>query len=290
MDRMIRKLFPAFPVNTMVWVDASTRWNVVICGICFARTRPLYSLLADSPAGWCVSMLLHPGSLPAAARGNNTNGQEYSHTLNLQTSSPNFAPINWIKHEAGNLPERRKEQLGVLINNMVYDMEVLHPICPVLWTCCWITGKNIFLLHRQVSWCWEKAPEPATGVFLWMNFNCWRPFPFPTSCRDGYAFPPACGCCKKKPQSGYDPRVWSIPDLLLHQSSQHTRPGDIKCMPDHFEKNWTSELEAAGVICKHGRNIKSTRSGWIYRRTDDHERHECKKTADGRNAAEPGPG
>ena len=33
-------------------------------------------------------------------------------------------------------------------------------------------------------------------------------------------------------------------------------PGEIKCMPDHFEK-LDFELEAAIVICKQGRNIKA---------------------------------
>jgi fumarylacetoacetate (FAA) hydrolase len=33
-------------------------------------------------------------------------------------------------------------------------------------------------------------------------------------------------------------------------------PGEIHCMPDHFEK-LDFELEAAIVVCKHGRNIKA---------------------------------
>ncbi|HET9432798.1 MAG TPA: fumarylacetoacetate hydrolase family protein, partial [Chitinophagaceae bacterium] len=33
-------------------------------------------------------------------------------------------------------------------------------------------------------------------------------------------------------------------------------PGDIRCMPDHFEK-LDFELEAAVVLCKQGRNIKA---------------------------------
>ena len=33
-------------------------------------------------------------------------------------------------------------------------------------------------------------------------------------------------------------------------------PGDVSCMPDHFEK-LDFELEAAIVICKHGRNIQA---------------------------------
>src|SRR6187200_1363671 len=33
-------------------------------------------------------------------------------------------------------------------------------------------------------------------------------------------------------------------------------PGEVKCMPDHFEK-LDFELEVAIVVCKHGRNIKA---------------------------------
>ena len=33
-------------------------------------------------------------------------------------------------------------------------------------------------------------------------------------------------------------------------------PGEVECMPDHFEK-LDFELEAAIVICKKGRNIKA---------------------------------
>ena len=33
-------------------------------------------------------------------------------------------------------------------------------------------------------------------------------------------------------------------------------PGEVSCMPDHFEK-LDFELECAIVICKHGRNIKA---------------------------------
>jgi fumarylacetoacetate (FAA) hydrolase len=41
-------------------------------------------------------------------------------------------------------------------------------------------------------------------------------------------------------------------------------------MPDHFEK-LDFELEAAIVICKHGRNIKAEEADEIYWRTNDHE-------------------
>ncbi len=47
-------------------------------------------------------------------------------------------------------------------------------------------------------------------------------------------------------------------------------PGEILCMPDHFEK-LDFELEAAIVICKHGRNIKAEEARRIYWRPHDHE-------------------
>ena len=47
-------------------------------------------------------------------------------------------------------------------------------------------------------------------------------------------------------------------------------PGDVICMPDHFQK-LDFELECAIVICKHGRNIRAEQADQVYRGTDDHE-------------------
>jgi fumarylacetoacetate (FAA) hydrolase len=52
------------------------------------------------------------------------------------------------------------------------------------------------------------------------------------------------------------PQFDQYPVFYFTNHHSITGPGKIRCMPDHFEK-LDFELEAAIVICKHGRNIKA---------------------------------
>ncbi len=81
-----------------------------------------------------------------------------------------------------------RDRLGVLINNTVYDMEVLHPDLP--------NSMGMFLNY------WEDAfPVAQAGELMLRegsrtskqgmavnDVQLLAPVPFPTSCRDGYAF------------------------------------------------------------------------------------------------------
>src|SRR5260221_13231688 len=88
--------------------------------------------------------------------------------------------ISYIKDE--------HEQLGVLINDIVYDMEVLHPDLPI--------SMNMFLNYWEDSYPVAQAGEillregtrtsnkgiPVSEIMLL------GPIPFPASLRHGYAF------------------------------------------------------------------------------------------------------
>ncbi len=80
------------------------------------------------------------------------------------------------------------EQLGVLVNNLVYDMEVLHPELP--------STMSMFLNYWEESFPVAQAGElllregtrtSSRGVPIG-ELELLAPVPFPTSCRDGYAF------------------------------------------------------------------------------------------------------
>ena len=88
--------------------------------------------------------------------------------------------VSYIKDE--------HEQLGVLINDMVYDMDVLHPDLP--------NSMNMFLNYWEESFAQAQAGElmlkegtrsSSKGVPL-KDLQLLAPVPFPQSCRDGYAF------------------------------------------------------------------------------------------------------
>ena len=80
------------------------------------------------------------------------------------------------------------DRLGVLIDDLVYDMEVIHPDLP--------NSMGLFLNYWEESFPVAEAGElmlregeriTSKGMLL-SEVNLLAPVPFPSSCRDGYAF------------------------------------------------------------------------------------------------------
>jgi fumarylacetoacetate (FAA) hydrolase len=82
------------------------------------------------------------------------------------------------------------------------------------------------------------------------------PVPHPTSCRDGYAFRQHVAAARRNRKVDMIPEFDQYPIFYFTNHNSIQGPGEIKCMPDHFEK-LDFELEAAIVICRPGRNIKA---------------------------------
>lgn len=157
--------------------------------------------------------------------------------------------VSYLKEE--------REQLGVLVNEMIYDMEVLHPDLP--------SSMGMFLNYWEESFPVAQAGElmlkegtrtSNKGVPL-KDVQLLAPVPFPTSCRDGYAFRQHVAAARRNRKVDMIPEFDQYPIFYFTNHHSITGPGEIKCMPDHFEK-LDFELEASIVICKHGRNIKAT--------------------------------
>lgn len=148
------------------------------------------------------------------------------------------------------------DQLGVLIDNKVYDMEVLHPDLP--------NSMGLFLNY------WEESYPMAQAASLLISegqrhsskgipvdqLTLLAPVPTPTSCRDGYAFRQHVAAARRNRNVDMIPEFDQYPIFYFTNHHSIQGPGDILCMPDHFQK-LDFELECAIVICKHGRNIRA---------------------------------
>jgi fumarylacetoacetate (FAA) hydrolase len=161
---------------------------------------------------------------------------------------PSMKLVSYLKDE--------HEQLGVLINDMIFDMEVLHPDLP--------GSMSMFLNYWEESYPIARAGElllkegtrtSNKGVPL-NEVTLLAPVPLPTSCRDGYAFRQHVAAARRNRKAEMIPEFDQYPIFYFTNHHSITGPGDVRCMPDHFEK-LDFELEAAIVICKHGRNIKA---------------------------------
>ena len=148
------------------------------------------------------------------------------------------------------------DRLGVLIGDLVYDMEVLHPDLP--------NSMGLFLNYWEELYAVAQAGEMMLregerfsnkGMPL-SELKLLAPIPFPSSCRDGYSFRQHVAAARKNRKVEMIPEFDQYPVFYFTNHHSIQGPGDVRCMPDHFEK-LDFELEAAIVVCKQGRNIKA---------------------------------
>lgn len=148
------------------------------------------------------------------------------------------------------------EQLGVLINGLVYDMDVLHPDLPgsmSMFLNYWEDSLPIALAGELLLKDGTRTSNKGIPV---QELQLIAPVPFPTSCRDGYAFRQHVAAARRNRKVDMIPEFDQYPIFYFTNHHSIQGPGDIRCMPDHFQK-LDFELEAAIVICKQGRNIKA---------------------------------
>lgn len=148
------------------------------------------------------------------------------------------------------------EQLGILIDDQVYALDQLHPELP--------NSMNLFLNYWDDYLPFAQAAERSIREGNRLNnigmplsqIELMAPVPFPSSCRDGYAFRQHVAAARRNRKVDMIPEFDQYPIFYFTNHHSITGPGPITCMPDHFEK-LDFELEAAIVIARHGRNIRA---------------------------------
>ncbi|MCO6494851.1 MAG: fumarylacetoacetate hydrolase family protein [Bacteroidetes bacterium] len=85
------------------------------------------------------------------------------------------------------------------------------------------------------------------------------PVPNPISTRDGYAFRQHVAAARRNRKVEMIPEFDEYPIFYFTNHNAVQGPGEILCMPDHFQK-LDFELEAAVVLGKSGRNIKAEKA------------------------------
>jgi fumarylacetoacetate (FAA) hydrolase len=148
------------------------------------------------------------------------------------------------------------EQLGVLINDLIYNTEVLHPDLPGTMSMFLNYWEDTFPVAQAGELMLKEGTRTSNRGIALQNVQLLAPVPFPTSCRDGYAFRQHVAAARRNRKADMIPEFDQYPVFYFTNHHSIQGPGEIKCMPDHFEK-LDFELEAAIVISKHGRNIRA---------------------------------
>jgi fumarylacetoacetate (FAA) hydrolase len=148
-----------------------------------------------------------------------------------------------------------RDQLAFLVDGLLFDCDLLHPDLP--------NSMNMFLHYWD-----DMFPDCATGRSRHQNaegsvripvlrlkiLNCWRLFLFQHHAAMVMPFSQHVAAARRNRKVEMIPEFDQYPIFYFTNHHSIQGPGDIKCMPDHFEK-LDFELEAAIVVCKQGRNI-----------------------------------
>src|SRR3954464_1366072 len=149
-----------------------------------------------------------------------------------------------------------QQQLGILVNGNLYATESLHPDLPVSMSMFLNYWDDVLPLAQAVEQRIKDGSGRTAYGTPYSEATILAPVPHPSSCRDVYAFRQHVAAARRNRKVDMIPEFDQYPIFYFTNHNSIQGPGNIYCMPDHLEK-LDFELEAAIVICRHGRNIKA---------------------------------
>lgn len=147
-----------------------------------------------------------------------------------------------------------QQQLAILVDNNLYDTDSLHPDLPVSMSMFLNYWDDMLPLALACDRRIKEGMTRSSLAYPYSEATILAPVPHPTSCRDGYAFRQHVAAARRNRKVDMIPEFDQYPIFYFTNHNSIQGPGDVVCMPDHFEK-LDFELEAAIVINRSGRNI-----------------------------------
>ncbi|MBC7399594.1 MAG: fumarylacetoacetate hydrolase family protein [Mucilaginibacter sp.] len=146
-----------------------------------------------------------------------------------------------------------REGLGLMIDGQLFDLNTCGVILPECMTEFLNGGKVLMDKVKRIE---KQIKAKQINARVIEQYELQAPVPNPTSCRDGYAFRQHVESARRNRGADMIKEFDQYPIFYFTNHNAIYGPGDINCMPDHFNK-LDFELEAAIVIGKPGRNIKA---------------------------------
>ncbi|MFD0792552.1 fumarylacetoacetate hydrolase family protein [Mucilaginibacter litoreus] len=146
-----------------------------------------------------------------------------------------------------------REHLGVYVNGHIYNLNSCDKLIPDNMN-EFLCGGNELMEHaKRVN---QDIVNGNIQAKEELFYELLAPVPHPTSCRDGYAFRQHVATARRNRNVDMLPEFDQYPIFYFTNHNAIQGPGEIECMPDHFEQ-LDFELEVAVVLNKKGRNIKA---------------------------------
>ncbi|MDQ6756091.1 MAG: fumarylacetoacetate hydrolase family protein, partial [Bacteroidota bacterium] len=149
-----------------------------------------------------------------------------------------------------------QDQLAILVNGLLYDTDLMHPDLPVSMSMFLNYWNDVYPLALGIDRTIKNGNISQQQGIPFESVDILAPIPHPTSVRDAYAFRQHVAAARRNRKVEMVKEFDQYPIFYFTNHNSIQGPGDVICMPDHFEK-LDFELEAAIVICKPGKNIKA---------------------------------
>jgi fumarylacetoacetate (FAA) hydrolase len=149
--------------------------------------------------------------------------------------------------------KNKEQSLGVIVREKLYNLASMEANFP--------SDILTFLDHGEPAMqsLREKTAQLINGEITVppeSDFQLIAPVPHPRSCRDGYAFRQHVAAARRNRGVEMIKEFDQYPVFYFTNHQAIQGPGDIFCMPDHFQQ-LDFELEVAIVIGKQGKNIQA---------------------------------
>lgn len=150
-----------------------------------------------------------------------------------------------------------KEQLSFCIDNNLFDTNAANPDLPSTMMELLNNWERMEDVARKTEDELKSGKNSMVPYATLSTANILAPLPRPTSCRDGYAFRQHVAAARRNRKVDMIPEFDQYPIFYFTNHNAVQGPGEVRCMPDHFNK-LDFELETAVVLGRKGRNIKAS--------------------------------
>jgi len=156
--------------------------------------------------------------------------------------------------------ELGKEQIGLVINDQVYNLKLAASVksalkIPETMKDFLKAGQHVISVATEIDELIKTGMMGTKSTDL-DKVNVLAPITRPPSVRDAYAFRQHVASARRNRGVDMIPEFDEYPIFYFTNHKSIIGPGDVECMPDHFEK-LDFELEWACVIGKKGINISA---------------------------------
>lgn len=149
--------------------------------------------------------------------------------------------------------KNNKQSLGVIVQEQLYNLAALDANFPSDILAFLDEGETAMQSLQKRT---QQLINGDIKALPENDFHLLAPVPHPRSCRDGYAFRQHVAAARRNRGVEMIKEFDQYPIFYFTNHQAIQGPGDIYCMPDHFEQ-LDFELEVAIVIGKAGKNIQA---------------------------------